>query len=94
MMSTNLEEIRISGDRVAVHNDPSKNRTVVIRNKVKDFDCMKDMLIICTVTGGVLVSRADFEYVNPSLTFHSLSSMGSTLENYNFVTKIACGDSH
>jgi hypothetical protein len=37
MMSSNLEEIRVIEDKVAVFNNPSKNKTTVIRNKVKDF---------------------------------------------------------
>jgi hypothetical protein len=89
MMGTNLQEIRIKDSKVVVHNDPSKNKTIVIRNKVKDFDCMDDMLIICTVSGGVLASRADFDYLTPNLSFHSLTSMGSSLENYNFVSSIS-----
>jgi len=69
MMSTNLEEIRMKGDQVAIYNNPTKNRTTVIRNKVKDFDCTNDLLIICTVTGGVLFAKVDFDYPQPSLKF-------------------------
>ena len=89
MMGTNLEEIRMKDNRVVVHNNPSRNKTIVIRNKVKDFDCMDDMLIICTATGGVLATRVNFNSTMPNLSFHSLSSMGSTLENYNFVSSIS-----
>jgi hypothetical protein len=50
---------------------------------------MNDMLIICTDSGGVLVSRVDFDYVTPNLNFHSFSSKKSNLDNYNFVAKIS-----
>lgn len=93
-MSTNLEEIRIKGDQVAIYNNPAKNRTLIIRNKIKDFDCTNEILIIWTVSGGVLFAKADFDYPQPNLKFNSLTSMGSSLENYNFVSKIACGESH
>jgi len=93
-MGSNLEEIRMDGNQTVALNNPVKNQSTIIRNKVKDFDCMNDSLIICTSSGEVLVSRADFDYRNPTLNFHSLSSLGSGLENYNYVSKISCGDSH
>ena len=89
-----LDIIKHESNKTTLYCNPHKNDIMIIRNKVKDFDWINDALLIWTMSGGVFIARADFEIAYPSLTFHSLSSMGSSLENYNFVSQVSCGDEH
>lgn len=50
--------------------------------------------MISTSSGGVYIARANFDIPYPFLSFNSLSSMGYSLENYNFVSQVAWGDNH
>lgn len=94
LLINKLDIIKYQDGKMILYWNPHKNDIMIIRNKVKDFDWTNEALFIWTMSGGAFYAKANFEVAYPSLTFHSLSSMGSSLENYNFVSQVACGNEH
>ena len=89
IMRAPTEEVKQDENDITVYNDLYNNENTVVRNKLNDFDWMRDTIILCTNNGGVLMARDWFSSVCATFTFYPLSCMGS-----NFVSQVSCGDYH